>query len=286
MPILAAVAGIALYSAMDAVIKGAALVIGAYSAYMLRCAIGAAAIGPVWWWRERRMPRGNVLRLHLIRGTVVAFMGWTFFAALVRLPLAEAIAISFVAPLLALYLAHMVLGEDIRRRSVFGSIMGLAGVFAIVGGRNGRQALDMEAGIGIALVLFSAMLFAWNLILQKQQAAVSSPLEASTFQNFVVSCVLSLGAPFLLTLPNEEVWILLAGGAALAIGASMLFIWAYARAETQQLVPIEYTGFLWASLLGWVFFDEGVSTETAVGAVLIVAGCWIATRRRTEQTAI
>ena len=80
-------------------------------------------------------------------------------------------------------------------------------------------------------------------------------------------------------------------GAALAVGAALFLSWAYARAEAQVLVPIEYTGFLWAAFFGWIAFGERVTPSTVLGAVLIVVGCWIATRRqkapaKPEQTAI
>jgi S-adenosylmethionine uptake transporter len=75
--------------------------------------------------------------------------------------------------------------------------------------------------------------------------------------------------------------------AAVLAGVSlMLLSWAYARAETQALVPIEYTGFIWAALFGWLWFAEPVTPATLAGVVLIVAGCWIAGRQRTEQTAL
>ncbi|MDG6080197.1 DMT family transporter [Erythrobacter litoralis] len=287
-PILATIAGIALYSAMDAAMKGAALAIGAYSAYFLRCLIGVGLTGPIWWFRTRRFPRGRVLRIHLVRGVVGAFMGWSFFAAITRLPLAEAIAISFIAPLIALYLAAAVLKETIRPRAILGAILGFAGVMVIVGGRLGKGALDTESFVGIALILGSAVLFAVNLILQRQQALVASPLEASAFGNGTVALILFAGAPFLLDIPTgEPIWATLVVAAALAIGAAMLLTWAYARSETQRLVPIEYTGFLWASILGWWLFEEPVGPATLLGTILIVVGCLIATRRqRTEQTAI
>ena len=63
-----------------------------------------------------RWPRREVLLLHLQRSTVATFMALTFFYALTKLPIAEAIAISFVAPLIALYLARIMLGETIRQR--------------------------------------------------------------------------------------------------------------------------------------------------------------------------
>ena len=145
-PVLAATLGIALFAAMDAVMKGGALAIGAYSAFLLRCLMGSVLLAPIWWWRTRVFPRGRVLRIHLVRGTVIAFMGWSFFASLVYLPLAEAIAISFVAPLIALYLARLLLGEVIRPRAVAGTILGLVGVIVIVAVGVGRH--ERTSGFG------------------------------------------------------------------------------------------------------------------------------------------
>ncbi|QZD91871.1 DMT family transporter [Qipengyuania xiapuensis] len=285
-PVLATLAGIALFSAMDAVMKSASIAIGAYSAYLLRCLIGFAVIAPFWWWNSRKLPGRTVLRIHLIRGVVVAFMGWTFFAALVRLPLAEAIAISFVAPLIALFLAAWLLGEKIQPKAIVAALLGLAGVVIIVGGRIGRERMTDEALTGLLLVGISALLYAWNLVLQRQQALVASPSEVSTFQNGIVSLVLLVGAPFLLVLPQGGVWLEIGGGALLAVGAALFLAWAYARAEAQRLVPVEYTGFLWASLFGWLYFRETVGPTTVAGAMLIIVGCWIATRRRPEQSAL
>lgn len=285
-PILATMAGIALFSAMDAVMKSASIAVGAYSAYLLRCLLGFAMIAPFWLWRSRRMPEKHVMRVHIVRGVVVAFMGWTFFASLVRLPLAEAIAISFVAPLIALFLAAWLLGEKIERRAIVAAILGLAGVVVIVGGRIGRERMTEDAVTGLILIGVSALLYAWNLVLQRQQALVAGPAEVSTFQNGIVSLVLLAGAPFLLVWPEGRAWLEIGAGAALAVGAALFLAWAYARAEAQRLVPIEYTGFLWASLFGWLYFGERVGPTTVAGAVLIVIGCWIATRRRPEQSAL
>jgi S-adenosylmethionine uptake transporter len=72
---------------------------------------------------------------------------------------------------------------------------------------------------------------------------------------------------------------LIAISALLAIMALLMLSWAYARAEAQVLVPVEYTGFLWAALFGWWWFAEPVGLATVAGAVLIVLGCWIAARQ-------
>lgn len=287
MPVVATVIGIGFFSAMDAVMKSAAIAIGAYSAYLLRCAIGTAMIGPVWLAQRRTWPARNIMRVHLIRGFVTSLMGVTFFYALVRLPLAEAIALSFIAPLIALYLAAVLLGEKIKPRAIVAALLGLAGVVIIVAGRIGRERMTEDALWGLAALMLSAVLYAWNLVLQRQQALLASPVEVSTFQNGVVSLVLVAGAPFLLQLPEGRVWLELTAGAALAVAAALCLTWGYARAEAQVLVPIEYTGFLWAALFGWLFFAEPVFPTTLAGAILIVAGCWIAARaRHTEQASI
>ena len=286
-PIAATIIGIAFFSAMDAVMKSASIAVGAYSAYFLRCVIGFCLIAPVWWVRTRQMPSREVLRIHVKRSVVVAFMGLSFFYAIVRLPLAEAIAISFIAPLIALFLAAILLGEKIEPRSVVAGIAGLVGVLLIVGGKVGSQEMTDDVLWGLAAVLFSAVLYAWNLILQREQALVARPTEVSTFQNGIVALVLLGGTPFLLVMPDKTVWLELLQGALLAIAAAVTLTWAYARAEAQVLVPVEYTGFLWAVLFGWLMFDEQVTAGTFAGAALIVMACMIASRRkRPEQSAL
>ena len=55
--------------------------------------------------------------------------------------------------------------------------------------------------------------------------------------------------------------------------------WAYARAETRILIPVEYSAFIWAAIIGWFWFGEVVTGITLVGTVLIVFGCLRAARQ-------
>src|SRR3546814_20702658 len=63
-------------------------------------------------------------------------------------------------------------------------------------------------------------------------------------------------------------------------GSLMLLSWAYARAEAQMLIPLEYTAFIWASIMGWLVFREPLTPTTLAGAALIVAGCLIGAGRK------
>lgn len=280
LPFVAAIAGIAVFSAMDAMMKGAALAAGVYTAVFLRNALGAAMMAPVWLAAGRPMSGRAALVVHVQRAVVTSGMALLFFYALTLLPLAEAIALSFIAPLIALYLAALLLGEQIRPSAVIASLMGIAGVAVIAASRLQGGAYSAESAWGIAALLSSAVLYALNLVLQRKQALLSSPVEIALVQNLFMAMILAMAAPWLLHWPSLPALGLIALSALLAVLALLMLSWAYARAEAQALVPVEYTGFLWAALFGWLMFAEPVGPATVAGAVLIVVGSWIAARRQ------
>lgn len=284
LPFAAALAGVGFLSLMDAFMKDAALMIGAYTATVLRAGIGAAIIAPVWLARGPAWPSKAVLKLHLTRGVVSAFMALTFFFALTRLPLAEAIALSFIAPLIALYLARVLLGEMISRAAVQASLLGFAGTLVIVGGRIGQGQFDDGAALGVAALFVSALLYAYNFIVIRRQAQVAGPIEITAFHSGIGGLVLLTMAPFLWQMPSQAALMPLTAAGALTVAGSLSLAWAYARAEAQALVPTEYSGFVWAALFGWLFFREGVTLPTLAGTVLIIAGCWLAARPQAAPT--
>lgn len=286
MPIAATLLGIGFLSLMDAFMKGASLAVGAYSAALLRSALATLMIAPVWLARGATWPKKHVLKLHVERGIVSAFMALAFFYALTKLPLAETIAISFVAPLIALYLARLLLGERIRREAIFASILGFAGTLVIVGGRIGREAFDRDAALGLAAILFSALLYAYNFIVIRKQSQLAGPIEIATFHSGVAAVIYLVAAPWLLVMPSTGVFAGIAAASVLTVGGAMAIAWAYARAETQLLVPLEYSGFLWASFFGWLFFTERVTATTLLGTALIVAACLLAARRKHVEQAV
>ena len=286
MPILVTLLGIGLLSLMDAFMKNASLALGAYNAALFRSAMGFALVMPIWLWAGGRWPSRAVLKVHVIRGVNGSMMALTFFYSLTKLPLAETIAISFIAPVVSLYLAAVLLGEQIQRKAVWGASLGLAGTIVIVGGKFGRGNLNEDTWFGLAAIIISALLYAWNLVLQRQQALVAKPTEIATFYMGIAALVYLLAAPWLLEVPQVGDLREVAISAVLSVGGALTLSWAYARAETQVLAPLEYSGFLWASLFGWVLLHEKVTATTFAGAVLIVVGCWLSTRRRPEQSAI
>ncbi len=279
MPLVIAATGIAVFSIMDAMMKRASIVVGAYEAMLLRSALGVALMLPLWRWRGGRFPRGPVLRLHLLRGTVAVAMATSFFWGLVRTPMATGIALSFIAPLLALVLAAVVLGEKVGKGAVRAALLGFAGVLVICVGRVGAGAVARgDALAGMGSILLSALLYAWNLILQRQQAQLASPEEVALSQFLIGGLILLPAAPWLWVSPSPAVLVDVALAAVMAMVSLMLLAWAYARAEAQMLLPVEYSAFIWSALMGWLWFAEKLTWPTLVGAGLIAGGCWLGAR--------
>lgn len=278
IPVLLCAFAIFLLSAMDAAMKGLVIAIGVYNTVLWRSLLATLIAGGTWSAGGRSWPTPRVLRLHGLRAVIVGFVLILFFWGLARLPLAEAIALSFIAPLIALFLAALLLGEKIRREVIWASLAGLIGVAIIMAGQFGHSSYTQEALLGTAAILASTVFYAYNLILMRQQAQLAQPVEIALFQNLSLAIILGFAAPWLAVQLPSELWLPLAGVTALSLSGQFLMSWAYRRAEAQYLIPTEYTAFIWAIALGWFFFDEVVTWPTLVGGGLIVVGCLVAAR--------
>ena len=286
-PILAflvGVLGIALFSGMDAVMKGLVLAIGTFATIFWRNLAGIALTGILYLPRRPAWPGRRAMRVHLLRGVLSTFMSLLFFWGLGRVPLAQAVALAFIAPLIALFLAALLLKEKVGARSIAASLVAFAGVLVIFVGQA-RADLGREATIGSIAILASAVLYALNIIIMRRQAQLAEPLEITFFQSLIVTASLALAIPFIgVDLPGAAEWPWLILAAMLASASMLLLSWAYARAEASYLATTEYTAFIWAVMFGWLFFDERVSLFTVAGALLIVSGCIMAARTPREAS--
>lgn len=269
-----AAVGIALYSVMDALMKGLSIAIGAYNAALWRALAGVVITGLILAVRKPRWPPVSVLKLHGLRGLFGTSLVFLFFWGVARVPLAEGIALSFIAPLITLYLAAVLLGEKVTRWAVISSLCGLAGVGVIMAARLGGPR-SPDALLGAAAILVSALIYSFNLILQRLQAMAAAPEESAFFGTAVMAVILLGFAPFAARPPPLAQVPAILASAAFASAAFITLSWAYARAEARVLVVLEYTAFLWAALLGFVMFKEPVTLTTLIGTGLIVLGCLV-----------
>ena len=275
---LIAITGILLFSMMDAVMKAQALALGTFNAMFWRMAMGALFVSVLYLPTRPRLASGKVLKIHFIRAGLTAVMAYLFFFGLTRVPLAQAIGLSFVAPIVTLFLAVPMLGEQVGANAKLAAVLGFGGVMTVVGGEVLGDHRDGDL-LGMLSILFSALLYGVNLILQRMQALIAKPLEIAFYQNLIVFFILLMAAPFFLVVPTEFAhWGGSALAAAFAVASLMLMSHAYSQAEAQRLVAVEYTAFIWAAILGWWFFAEPVTARTLLGTGLIVLGCLISAR--------
>jgi S-adenosylmethionine uptake transporter len=243
-----------------------------------RAVLATALTAALYLPLRKGWPSRTTMRIHLIRGAIMVPMSLTFFWGLARVPMAQAIALAFIAPLLSLFLAAILIGEKAGRRTATGSLVAFVGVIVIFVGQA-RADLGHDALMGSASILVSAMLYAFNIVLMRRQALAAGPIEIAFFQ-FLITGVgfwllaLAAGAP---AWPAGQFGPLLIA-TLLAIAGMLLLAVAYARAGAAYLSSSEYSGFIWAAIFGWLLFDERVSPFTLAGAALIVGGCWIAAR--------
>ena len=280
---LAALAAVAILSVMDAVMKHLVIAIGIIAVSVWRALANLGFAAALYLPRRLPWPSRATLKIHVGRGVLVTIMALLFFWGLGRVPIAQGIALTFIAPLIALLLAAIFLGERIGPRSIGGSAAAFAGVLVIMLGQA-RAELGPGVLVGSLAIVGSAVCYAANLVVMRHQSLAAKPLEINFFQSLTVA-TLWLAAVPLVGMPQwpdvEWQWVVVAS--LMSTAGGLIFSWAYARAEAGYLAVTEYSAFLWAAALGWLIFREPVSLYTVAGAGLIVGGCLIAARRASSQ---
>jgi len=280
---VAALGAVAVLSIMDATMKHLVLVIGILAVSVWRSAANLLISSALYLPRRLPWPIRRTLAIHVSKGVIVTVMAALFFWGIGRVPLAQALALTFIAPLLALLLAAVFLGEEVGKRTMVGSLGAFVGVVVIVYGQTTSGAAA-EVLLGSAAIIGSALCYAVNIVMMRWQALAAKPLEINFFQSLTVMVTWLLAMAFA-GVPQWPAgqWHWIALAALLSTAGTLLFAWAYARGPASYLSVTEYSGFVWAAALGWLVFGERVSLYTLVGALLIVGGCIIAARGKITE---
>jgi drug/metabolite transporter (DMT)-like permease len=233
--------------------------------YSLPCLLLAVWFGP----RQRgaliatRHPWLQTLRALLL--LVCTASGMT---AVRTIPLAEATAILFVAPLLVTLAAGPLLGEKVPRIAWIATVAGFGGVLLIA--RPGTQFNPA----GLAMMLLAAVSFAGYQLLTRRLAATDRSLVTLFYTMMVGAVVMTTSLPLFWTpLAAPPLHLLLIGSLGLwGMTGHFLLIRAFAHAPASTLSPFLYFQLVWASLLGWLVFGQLPDWITAIGIGCVAAG--------------
>jgi drug/metabolite transporter (DMT)-like permease len=187
--------------------------------------------------------------------------------ALSMLPLADATAIGFMAPLIATFLSAVLLGEHVGRHRWFALLLGLIGVIAIV--EPGHNALPPLA-VGVAL---AGALGVASVTVTIRQIALTETATAIVFWFSLLSMV-ALLLPLLVTgtAHPPSMWLMFGVMGLTGSAGQMMMTSSLRFAPIAVLAPFDYLQLIGATSLGWLFWSATPDAHTLVGAGLIAAG--------------
>lgn len=287
----AAVIAVSLFSVNDVVIKYLSDDHALHQIVLFRAGIGMAALMILARLWSGRMPtlRTDHLGLHVVRGLCVVFANVMFFLGLAAMPLAETVAIFFVAPLLITVFSVIFLNETVGPHRWGAILVGFVGVVIMV--RPGTEAFQIASLLPLSAAFGYAALHILTRRIGTRESAYAMTFYIQA--TFIVVCILvglfvgdgryaGSDDPSLAFLfrpwhwPELSAYLFLA-----ALGLSSTFggyfiSAAYRNSEAALIAPMEYIALPLSLLWGWVIFDEWPDALAMLGmGLILLAGLYL-----------
>ena len=271
-PLLSAALASACFIGMDATVKTLGDRFDTLQLTFLRFAAGCLFALPLWWWFRTPMPARSSWSLHALRSVLLLLALLCWFHSLRLLPLVEAVAIGYTAPIFISLLAMLLLREKPSRWIWAALALGGGGtLFALWPDlAAGGAAPASGRGEGLVSALVSAVLYAGVVVLARHQAQRDALWTILLIQNVLPALLLGGIAAWQWQpmQPADTVPVLLIG--LLATVGLLAITWAFTHIEASRAAPVEYTGFVWAALLGHALFGELPGPATLVSAGMML----------------
>ena len=274
-----------LFAAMSALVRLAGEQTPVGQIVFFRSAFAILPVIMIYAWRGEIMAAVTTRRPlgHLGRGSLSVCGMYTNFSSLVRLPLADATAISFAAPLITVALAAIILKEKVRIYRWSAVAVGFIGVIVMLvphlefGGAGAGIVASAGAIFAIIAVFCNA-----GTVIQTRRLTQSETTPSIVFY-FSLICAIA-GA---LTLPFDwytPTWPELAGLVSLGMigGLAHIFLTeSYRHAAASVVAPFDYSTMIWAIILGYYVFGEIPTNTVYIGsAIVAAAGLFVIWRER------
>jgi drug/metabolite transporter (DMT)-like permease len=228
--------------------------------------VACLVVLPVTILRFRRefLPREQI-GAHFLRTVFLMSAMTCYFLAIARIPLATAISAYFVAPIIAMVLAVLFLGEALTGRKIVSLVLGFIGALIIL-----RPSASMDPGTLLAIA--AGGFFAFYMIATRQASLQSDPIKTLAFQCLVGVVLLTPQALSTWSVPaRRELWLFLAMGTMSAV-CHFLSIVAFRYAQASLLAPIVYLELLGGAAIGFFVFGDVPDAYIWLGALTIIVG--------------
>lgn len=245
----------------------------------------AFAFVPLFLWMMMHRTHFSTLKtkhpfLHARRALTGVCAMFTYFSALVYLPVADLTAIGFASPLIVVLLAATFLGEVVRLYRWSAVAAGFVGVIIMISPHLSGD-FGSGASTGVLLGMANAVFVAFTMIFIRQMSHSESALTIAFY--FQLACAVVSGATLLFAwvTPDLEQLVLLVSLGVLGGVGQLLMTNSYRFAPASMLASFDYAAMIWAVGFGWLVFAEVPQPAVYLGAVIVVAsGLFIAWRER------
>lgn len=220
--------------------------------------------------RIRTIMKTQSLTFQLVRSLFLLGATLCFFNGLSTIQVAEASSIMFTAPLMLTALAPFILKEKVGIRRWGSVLVGFAGAMIII--RPGQGALD----VGAFWVLGAAACYACYQISTRLLSGQDSVLTTLFYSALLGAAIMSAVVPFHFQPPTTLDWGIMALAGLFGTIGHFCMIKAFTHAEASKVAPYGYTSLIWATIIGYILFDDLPDVWTFVGAgVIILSGLYI-----------
>ncbi|MFT3687889.1 DMT family transporter [Paenirhodobacter sp.] len=207
---------------------------------------------------------------HILRGVIGTTSMALGFAALAYLPLPEATAIGYAAPILTVIFAALLLGERVRLVRSSAVVLGMVGVLIVlwpqIGGHAGRSEM-----IGAALALGGACCTGLVMIQIRRMVATERTSAIVFWFSLTATMMALFTLPFGWVMPTAREAMLLIGAGLIGGTSQILMTAAYRHADASVVAPFEYASIVVALILGYTVFGQTPAVTTLIGAAVVIA---------------
>ena len=267
---------IALDAIMKHLLESYSLVQVTWGRFFFATVVAAIACGPrIGALAVSRAPKLQLLRSLILMGTTGLFN-----AGIRTTPLATGTTIMFLSPILVTLLSIPILGEKVGLRRWIGIGFGFVGAMIVV-----RPWQEGFGGLGFGvLFLLAAALFNANYQLMTRKVRHDDPMTSLLYTAAAGAVVTSLIVPWFWSWPSDFDWLLLVGSGIAGGVGHLCLIRAFRVAPASVAAPFSYSSLIWATILGFVIWQDWPDLWTWAGATLIIgSGLYIFHRERVRH---
>ncbi len=219
-----------------------------------------------WFLRYGLAPlRTKQLKLHALRAGLNVCAMFAFFSALGMTPVAQVTALGFTAPLFAALLSVVVLGEVFRLRRWTATLCGFLGTLVIL--RPGFAEIDL----GSLLVLISALLWGFTLMVIKVLARTESSITITSYMNILLTLLSLVPALLVWRTPEGVQWLWLLAIGVVGTLSQVAITQSLKEADTGVVMPFDFFKLIWVAIMGYLFFGETPGLFVWLGGAIVFA---------------